>query len=287
MSESMGQARGSSNFIDAHVHLWTDDFQKYPLAACFRPEDMEPRSFLPADILGHARPNGVNRIVLVQMSYYGFDNRYMLEVIGRQPEVFRGIAVIDQNADNPEIRMRDLARRGVRGFRVFPQNGSSQAWLEGEGLDKMFRYAAEESLAMCLLVNPDALGSVQRKCESFPNTPVVIDHIARIGMSGPIKRSDIRALCSLARLPNVRVKVSAFYALGEKKPPHSDLIPLIKQVYEAFGEQRLMWGSDCPFQLQSETYMDSIFLVLDNLSFLTGEAKEWILSRTAEATFFR
>jgi predicted TIM-barrel fold metal-dependent hydrolase len=74
--------------------------------------------------------------------------------------------------------------------------------------------------------------------------------------------------------------------LGKKKPPHLDLAPLIKRVHEAFGPKRLMWASDCPFQVQNETYADSISLVRDRLDFLTPADKEWMLRRTAEETFF-
>ena len=140
---------------------------------------------------------------------------------------------------------------------------------------------------MCLLLNPEALGAARRRCENFPDTPVVIDHLARVGMAGPVSENDVRALCALARYPRVKVKVSAFYALGDKKPPHLDLVPFIKRVYEAFGAKRLMWGSDCPFQVQSETYADSISLVRDRLDFLSAVDKEWLLRLTAEETFFR
>jgi len=85
----------------------------------------------------------------------------------------------------------------------------------------------------------------------------------------------------------VKVKLSAFYALGAKQPPHLELAPLIRRVYEAFGPQRLMWASDCPYQVQSESYEDSLALVRDRLDFLTADDKEWLLRRTAEATFFR
>jgi predicted TIM-barrel fold metal-dependent hydrolase len=183
--------------------------------------------------------------------------------------------------------MRGLARHGVRGFRIFPQNLPAETCLDGEGLDRMFRCGAKENLAMCLLINPDALPAVRRRCENFPDTPVVIDHLARIGLAGPIIDRDIQALCALARYPKVKVKVSAFDALGEKKPPHLDLAPLIKRVHEAFGPKRLMWGTDCPFQVQSETYADSISLLRDRLDFFSTEDKEWILRRTAEETFFR
>ena len=90
----------------------------------------------------------------------------------------------------------------------------------------------------------------------------------------------------MAQHSHVKVKVSAFYALGEKKPPHLDLAPLILRLYDAFGPRRLMWASDCPFQVESETYVDSVSLIASRLKFLSGEDKEWILRRTAEETFF-
>src|SRR5437764_743465 len=108
------------NFIDAHIHVWTDDLAHYPLAPGHRREDMSPRSFTPEEFLRHARPAGVNRAVLIQMSYYhpspgaarpgrrdgdvssgnvdGFDNRYMLDMIQMHKGVFVGTAVIDPHA---------------------------------------------------------------------------------------------------------------------------------------------------------------------------------------------
>lgn len=276
-----------ANFVDAHVHLWTDNFSKYPLARTFTPEDMKPTVFLPEDILRLARPSGVNRIVLVQMSYYGFDNSYMVEVIRQSPQTFKGIAVIDWRQRNPDVTMRELAKEGIRGFRIYLDGAPSPRWLEGNGFDAMFRCAARERLAICPLIDPDALHSIDQKCQNFPDTPVIIDHIARIGMRGKITDLDIRQLCMLARHPHVRIKVSAFYALGRKTPPHDDLAHLIRSVYEAFGPNRLMWGSDCPFQTADETYEDSISLIRDVLPFLSLEDRDGILRRTAESFFFQ
>ncbi len=277
----------AGNYVDTHVHIWTDDFEKYPLAQGFSREEMAPRVFSCDDILRHAKPHGVNRVVLVQMSYYGSDNSYMLDAIRLRPEVFAGVAVVDWNGSDPEEKMLRLAQHGVRAFRIFPQNVPAETCLEGEGLNRMFRFAAKENLVLCLLINPEALPAVRRRCENFPDTPVVIDHLARLGMAGPVTENDLQALCALARYPRVKVKVSAFYALGNKKPPHLDLAPLIQRVYEAFGPRRFMWGSDCPFQVQSETYADSISLVRDRLDFLSTADKEWILSRAAEEAFFQ
>ena len=61
--------------------------------------------------------------------------------------------------------------------------------------------------------------------------------------------AEVKALCDMARHKNVTVKVSAFYAFGKKKSPYHDLSPMIKRIYEAFGPQRLMWATDCPYQV--------------------------------------
>src|SRR5262245_52929996 len=190
----MSGMSSSGNFIDAHVHVWTNDFSKYPLATGFTQQQMKPPVFLPDEILRHATPSGVDRIVLIQMSYYRFDNSYMLDVIRRQPRVFRGIAIVDWNSKDPDATMRELAKRGVRGFRIYPGGASPASWLDGEGFEKMFRCGAEDRLALCPLIGPDALPAVGRQCERFPDTPVVIDHLARIGAAGPITESDIKAL---------------------------------------------------------------------------------------------
>ncbi len=275
-----------SAYIDAHVHVWTGDTKQYPLAERFKKADMKPATFTPEELLAHARPLGVGRIVLIQMSYYGFDNRYMLDVMKAHPGVFSGVAVIDP-ADRPAATMRSLKKQGVRGFRIVSDGKDAARWLDGEAMAVMWRCGAEEKLAMCHLINPDALPSVDRMCGRFPDTPVVIDHFARVGMKGPVDEKDLANLCRLARHENVAVKVSAFYALGKKKPPYDDLAGMTRRLIDAFGPKRLMWATDCPFQVQGEhTYAASLALVKDRLDFLSAEDKDWMLRGTAERVFF-
>lgn len=47
----------------------------------------------------------------------------------------------------------------------------------------------------------------------------------------------------------MHVKLSAFYALGDGAPPYDDLLSMLRRVVAAFGPRRLLWGSDCPYQL--------------------------------------
>src|SRR5262249_17492256 len=134
---------------------------------------------------------------------------------------------------------------------------------------------------------PDGLAEVDRMCTAFPDTPVIIDHLARIGLDGEIRDEDINRLCALAKHKKVMIKIGAFYALGKKKPPYDDLGPLIKRVVAAFGPKRCMWESDCPFQVQGKNpYQASIDLIQHRLDFLSAEDKEWLLHKTAESFFF-
>ena len=186
-------------FIDAHVHVWTDDYNVYPFSKGYDPEQAVPRTILPDEILEHARPCGVDRVVLVQMSYYKDDNRYMLKVMEDYPGVFAGIGVVDWDGEDPAAHMRQLAASGVRGFRVFPRNVEVTSWCHGEGLGRMFATAADEGLAICPLIDPNALPALARRCAEFPATRVIIDHICCIGADGEIRDDDVRALCARKR----------------------------------------------------------------------------------------
>lgn len=277
----------SGGYIDAHVHVWSADIGRYPLKPGFSKDQMKLPAFTPEDLFKHARPAGVNRIVLIQMSYYGYDNSYMLDVMKAHPGVFSGVAVIDPD-DHPRETMLELAGRGVRGFRIAAGRSAPDQWLAGKGMAAMWQCGAEHRLAICPLINPIHLPSLGQMADKFPETPVVIDHLARIGADGQFRDSDIDALCSLRRHKNINVKVSAFSALGAKVAPYLDLAPLIRRVVNAFGPQRLMWATDGPWQMMGgHKYIDSIELIRSKLDFLNGRDKEWLLRNTAESVFFR
>jgi predicted TIM-barrel fold metal-dependent hydrolase len=279
-----------SGYIDAHVHVWGPVSKEFPDdPAVGRPSWMHFDKFEPHDILNLAQPSGVNRVVLIQMTNYGTDNAYMCDAIAKHPGVFSGVAIIDHTAPPPEVaaEIRRLKQLGVRGFRIIQVGDKLDPyWLEHPGYQSMFKIAGEEGMAMCPLIEPAMIPSVSESCARFTDTAVVVDHFARIGGDGVFREKDVRALCDLAKHPRAYVKASAFYAFGRKQPPHDDLVPTIRAVCDAFGPQRVMWASDCPFQLLKESYEDSISLVRDRLEFLSREDKEWMLRRAAESVFF-
>ena len=287
-------------YIDAHSHVWTPDTAHYPLGKGWKKEDMKPPSFTPDELLKHMKAAGVDRANLIQMSYYGpkdstsgignkFDNSFMLDMIKLHKGVFVGTAIIDPAGDDPAKEMTALATKGVRAFRIYPKLSKEPIarWLQPAGFEKMFAQAAKNDQAISCLIDPDAFPEIDRMCKKHPTAPVIIDHMARIGVTGTIADKDVKALVELAKHKRVMIKIGAFYALGKKKAPYTDLGDLIQTLVKAFGPERCMWESDCPFQVvEGHRYADSIGLIETKLKFLTAGDREWLLRKTAEKFFF-
>ncbi|MDX2038918.1 MAG: amidohydrolase family protein [Isosphaeraceae bacterium] len=277
-------------YIDAHSHIWTPDVEHYPLARGFQVAEMAPKSFTAEQLLAICRPSGVGRVNLIQMSWYEFDNRYILDMIALYPDRFVGTAIIDPLAPAAEIErsMKELDERGVRAFRIQPRYSKlpPARWLEPEGYATMFRTAAKLGQALSCLIDPDGFPEVDRMCRRFPETSVIIDHFGRIGVTGTIDPRAVDALTALAAHPRLTVKVGAFYALGKKTPPYLDLGPMIHAVVDAYGSKRCMWESDCPFQVDAHRYSDSVELIEKRLPFLTAADRRNLLHETAKGLLF-
>lgn len=276
-------------YIDAHSHVWTPDLTRYPLASSFKKEDMKPASFTAEELLAQCRPVGVGRVNLIQMSYYEFDNAYMLDMIAKYPDRFVGTGIVDPLAPAPDRAMRALKSKGVVAFRITPGYAKQppDKWLRPQGFDLMFDEAARSGQVISCLIDPSCFAEVDRMATLHPRAPVIIDHFGRIGVDGKITAEQVKSLVNLANHKNMYVKIGAYYALGAKKPPYTDLIPMIRELLVAYGSDRLMWESDCPFQVVDHTYHDSISLVTDRMDFLTDTQRADILGKTAERLLFK
>ena len=158
------------NYIDAHVHVWTPDTAHYPLAAGFKKEDMKPPSFTPEELFKHSKPAGVDRINLIQMSFYGFDNRYMLDMIGSAQgrlRRHRGHRPARQGPGQRDGRAGQAARAGVPHPPAAEQAAAGEVAGAG-GLRAMFAAGAKRNQAMSCLIDPDALPELDRMCTKLP-----------------------------------------------------------------------------------------------------------------------
>lgn len=285
-------AGGSTDgYIDAHSHIWSDDLKKYPLGPWATPADMKPPTFTADELLAITKPNGVDRAVLIQHApLHGYDNSYILDCARERPGVFSVVAMINERTPHLKERLRDLRDEGARGIRIGPTNHADRTlnvdppnWLNAPGMQLLWKHAAEFGVAVCPLLGPDFLPSLDPMCEQHPGTVCVIDHFGHIDINKP---DDVAALTRLARHRNVYVKVSAFYKFGDKKAPYGDLEPMVRRLIDAFGPDRLMWASDCPYQLNNgNNYADAVALIESGLGLSPAE-RVAILRDTAARVFF-
>jgi predicted TIM-barrel fold metal-dependent hydrolase len=298
---SPGFGVGKHPYIDAHSHVWSPDVERWPLVNGQTRADLKPLSFTPEELLAVAEPEGVGRVVLIQHSgYHLWDNSYLIDCAARfsvpagtagqassgTQSKFSMVGMIDDRGPAPSEKLRELLPKGVRGLRITPRI-YGEKWLEGPGMEALWKTGAETGQAMCCLIDVSQLARVSEMCRRHPQTPVVIDHFARVGVDGTIRDGDVAALCDLAKHKWVSVKLSAYYALGKKEPPYLDLLPMIRRVLDAFGVERCMWASDAPYQVQPpHTYAASIGLIRDRLDGISAGDKEWLLRKTAERVFF-
>ncbi len=285
-----------SRIVDAHVHVWTSDTERYPLATGFRKEDLWFPSFSIEKLLALYRPAGIGRANLIQMTWYGLDHSYILDAIASNPKQFVGTGIVpaltDVSIGSPDRAMVALAKGGIYAFRIRgrstrPPLGDGPQWMDHPGFEKMFEAGARHNLALSFLMTVDDLPELDRMCERHPECPVIIDHFCLIGRKRPIIDSEVRALCRMARHQRAMLKLGAFYALGAETPPYLDMLPLIERVVDAFGSERCMWESDAPLQAKTpHSFEHAVAVIRDHSDFLSSTDKDQILFRTAEDFFF-
>ena len=289
----------TNRIVDAHIHVWSREFERYPLAPGFAESDLWRPSFTPDDHFRYSRQVGKVRINLVQMTWYGLDHSYIIDLIAADPDTFVGTGVVPAVSDvalaPPDRAMRDLARCGIYAFRIRgrgaqPPRGQSDRWLDQKGYEQMFAAGAEDNLALSFLMGPRDIPELDRMCWRFPETPVIVDHFGGAQVrDGAINQGDLQALCGLARHPRVMVKLGPLHGVGNRRAPFHDTRALIRPVVEAFGAERCMWESDSggPVGMENplEDYPAAIAVVAE-ADFLSASQKELILGGSAAKFFF-
>jgi L-fuconolactonase len=181
---------------------------------------------------------------------------------------------------------------GILGFRlapVVPQvGGNLMAALREGRLAPLFASAETHGVPLALFI-PGGLGDVPAIAETYPNLPLIIDHI---GMPPPPwvpfsadLLNDLPKLLALARYPNVALKFTGVPALSLEAYPFKDLWHRgLHQIVESFTPQRLMWGSDYTRLKGVLTYSELLNFLLYTDELSQGD-KEAMLSHSARNWF--
>ncbi|MET0543375.1 MAG: amidohydrolase family protein [Variovorax sp.] len=221
---------------DTHAHVVAADESAYPLVA--------NRSYTPVptpedDYIAMLDATGMDRGVLVQISVYGTDNRYMLEVLRRHPDRLRGIGVV-----SPDVSERELTAMhgaGVRGLRLNVLFGG------GVGLDAAQTLAAkiaDMGWHLQLLLDARQLPEFMPRLQKL-TVPIVVDHMGHMPVALGTQHPGFQALRHLLREHGWWTKLSGAYRIGELPAPYDDVTPWAQSLVEA-APDRVVWGSDWP-----------------------------------------
>ena len=243
--------------------------------------------FEPIETLVHQMDrNLVNEAVLIQHGGT-YDNSYLFRCAGRFPGRFKVVVLTDPQERDQRGTLAKLAERGAAGVRLYPD-----ASLPAGGPPGLWKAAGKLGLVVSCLGKAEQFASEGFKdlVDACPDTTVVLEHLAGAGHAEAPYEA-YRAALELAERPNTFIKVPG---LGEitPRPPRlgtefhfDDVPPLFEMARDAFGPQRMMWGSDFPPSAGREGYRNVLNGVREHPAFADGDDLEWVLGRTAAAVW--
>ncbi len=264
--------------IDTHLHVWSDDFSRYPFA-----EGRQASEGAPVELLNETMAEaGVDKAVIVQPIGYLYDNRYVADCLRRFPGKFAAIGLVNRNAaDAPDQLERLVKEDGFVGLRIHLSRPNHPSEWAAPDQDPIWQRA--ESLGVCFIVyGPSThLPAIEPIIARFPNVPVVLDHIGGAPTDEAPPYPLLSNVLRLAEYPNVYVKFTPQAHKSKLPYPHEDTFSTFRRIYDAFGPQRLMWGTNFPGVLKGVGYLPALELFRTHIDFLTDEDKEWLFSKTA------
>ncbi|KAF1047882.1 MAG: 4-sulfomuconolactone hydrolase [Herbaspirillum frisingense] len=262
--------------IDTHAHVFT---RGLPMA--------DARRYTPnydvtvEEYIARLDANGMSHGVLVQPSFLGADNSYMLAALARYPQRLRGIAMVDADVSDEELLRLQAA--GVRGIRFNLVGGADLPDLEGAWRATLKRVAR---LGWQVEIHREAR-DLQRLLEPLMamGLNIVVDHFGRVDAALGIDDPGFRYLLSTGASQRVWVKLSAAYRNGGSeggKKFAREAWPLLR---EHMGTARLLWGSDWP-HTQHESMTSYADAWQQFVSLVPGEDERCAITGESSARLF-
>lgn len=276
-----------SRVIDTHTHFYDP---ARPQGVPWPPRDSKLyRTVLPGDWATVAAPHGVRETIVVEASPRVEDNQWVLDLAARDERLIGLVGNLDPNdgafaanvkrfAANPKFR--GLRWRG--GLVDIGQNPGKV--LAGAKL------LAEHGLALDLNGSNAMLPHALKLAESVPDLRIVINHLGGSGDPANLKPGWKESVAALAQRPNVFMKVSALVeqvrgAEGEAPRALAYYLPVLDHLWQCFGEDRLIYGSNWPVSDRGAPYEVVFSLVREYFSGQGAEALEKYFWRNACAAY--
>lgn len=279
-------APAATRIIDTHTHFYDPT----------RPQGVPwpgkgtklYRKVLPADWRALAEPHGIKETVIVEASPWVEDNQWILDLAANEKCIVGFVGYLDPTAPEFAANVKCFAAnpifRGVRWRSVLVNlDTNHEATLNGA------RVLAEHGLELDLNGGPETLASAAKLAADVPDLRIVINHLGSSGDPKSLKPEWKENITTIAKQKNVWMKVSALVeqvkgADGNAPRDVGYYLPILDHLWESFGPDRLIYGSNWPVSARAAPY-DVVFgIVRDYFSTKGSEACEkyfWQNSRDA------
>lgn len=272
--------------VDSHLHVWELERGGYDWLG---PQHGSlHRSFPPAEAAEELVASGVGTAILVQAEDSVRESAYLLEVARTNPWVHGVVGWIRLDTpETAEAQLEELSSPALRGIRHLVHDDPRDDFFDLAPVRQSLRSVADRGLVLDI---PDAwprhLEAAQRLADALPGLTIVMDHLAKPPSDAAELALWDKALRQLAERPNVRAKVSGLQA--PDRPITADALRGLADVaLEAFGVERLMFGSDWPMTTEFGGYPASLAATRGLVAQLSHDEQDALLHGTAIDTYGR
>jgi predicted TIM-barrel fold metal-dependent hydrolase len=264
--------------IDAQVHVWKADTPERPHIKedASKPHRATPLTY--ESLLEEMKTAGVDRVILVPPSWDGYRNDYALEAAQKFPDRFAVMGKVPLNDPASKDKLPTwLKQPRMLGFRISFRHSNTYSWLD-DGTADWFWAGCERYDIPLMIFAPFAVAKIGEIAARHPGLRVIVDHMGlNVRWKGKDLAPGVDLLLKFARLENVGVKVSCLPCYVDEPYPYPTLHPHIRRVVDAFGPQRVFWGTD--LSQSPSSYRQNVTLFTEALDFLSASDKEWIMGK--------
>ena len=267
--------------IDAHQHFWKFD----PIRDNWITDEMSMirKDFLPQHLVPVLKENGFDGCVTIQSDQSEKENIFQLNNAEDYDLIKGVIGWIDLQAENVRERL-EYYRQFIKlkGFRHILQGESQRDLMLQPEFLRGIKALTEFNYTYDILIFPDQLGFTKQFVAQFPQQKFVIDHLAKPYIKDKKIDEWKIDIQKVAKYENVYCKISGYVTEADLKNwKKEDFIPYFDIVVNAFGIDRIMFGSDWPICLAGSEYNEVVNIVKDYFSSFTQNEQEQFFGNTA------
>jgi L-fuconolactonase len=241
--------------IDAHQHFWKYD----PHRDRWITDEMSilKRNFLPEHLIGELRANGIDGSIAVQADQSEDETEFLLDLAVRRDSMIRGVVGwLDLSSPHLPARLAHFVEfKKLRGLRHIVQSEPDDRFMLHPDFCRGIATLKDFDLTFDILIYPRQLPAAIELIEKFPDQKFVLDHLAKPRIRTQEIEPWAKHICTLARNPNLFCKLSGLVTEANwTNWRAADFDPYLDVAFDAFGVDRLMFGSDWPVCLLAASY---------------------------------